>query len=468
MWHIINKLLSKNFLKKLKKHDLKCLLFLILLVVLLNSLKRGFSHDELEAIHSAWKIHKGEKIYVDFFQHHHPLLYYLLIPVLTIIGENTTSLIAMRILIFLILTMIFIITYFLAKSFFNQKVALISLILLSTTLIFVNRAIEIRPDVPQTLWGISSILFYFLYKQKKKTKYLILSSLSLSLSFLFLQKTIFLIFLLSILWVSDLLKKEASFKKAFLYFLIFSVPILLFLSTFFLNGTLQQYYQLNWILNTKKIQSFLPLAYMGETYRQNGLFWAFYVLGLSLFLKRKKDKQLGFLSLGLLISLFFYPSPYRQYFMMAIPLVAVISAYSIYSIFKKNKIMLFVFLPIVVIFPLFLLTKQLKTRTNDKRLEKINYVLSLTEKQDFVYDGDIQFNIFRKDLDFFWYSIKPGRGLRKYQMITDYKYNIYELVEKKKPRVISNYYIENMHDQRIFHNYQQSERYNDLFIRIGQ
>ena len=37
---------------------------------------------------------------------------------------------------------------------------------------------------------------------------------------------------------------------------------------------------------------------------------------------------------------------------------------------------------------------------NKYQLEKIDYVLSITDTNDLVYDGDIQFNLFRKDLDF--------------------------------------------------------------------
>ena len=44
------------------------------------SARRKYDVDEIEAFHTAWKISVGERIYEDFFQHHHPLLYYLLRP----------------------------------------------------------------------------------------------------------------------------------------------------------------------------------------------------------------------------------------------------------------------------------------------------------------------------------------------------------------------------------------------------
>jgi len=74
---------------------------MILLAIFLNSIFRFFYTDEFEAIHTAWKILQGEKIYVDFFQHHHPLLYLLLIPFIYIFGESITAILIIRILFFL-------------------------------------------------------------------------------------------------------------------------------------------------------------------------------------------------------------------------------------------------------------------------------------------------------------------------------------------------------------------------------
>jgi hypothetical protein len=50
--------------------------------------------------------------------------------------------------------------------------------------------------------------------------------------------------------------------------------------------------------------------------------------------------------------------------------------------------------------------------------------------------------------------------------MTDYKYDIYEIIDRVKPKVISNYYIQNMDDPRIKNHYEQSRQYADLFIRI--
>ena len=44
------------------------------------SMFRFFDADEMEHVHSTWHVLHGAVPYVDFFQHHHPLLWYVLAP----------------------------------------------------------------------------------------------------------------------------------------------------------------------------------------------------------------------------------------------------------------------------------------------------------------------------------------------------------------------------------------------------
>ena len=102
---------------------------------------------------------------------------------------------------------------------------------------------------------------------------------------------------------------------------------------------------------------------------------------------------------------------------------------------------------------------------NKHQLKKIDYVLKMTNKNDFVYDGDIQFNVFRKDLDFFWYSVREETGgLATIQKLKPYEYNIYELIEEKRPKIISNYKLDINHPL-ILKYYKETSEYEDLYIR---
>ena len=464
--------IKKNIYGLRKGGKLLWILFTILLMIIFfKEFTRAFENDEFEAIHSAWKILHGEKIYVEFFQHHHPFLYYLLIPILGVIGENTTSIIAMRIVIFLMLVLIFVVTYYLSVKLFNRNTGIISLILLSTTMIFVDKAIEIRPDVPQTLCGLVSLFFLFTYFESKSWNDLTLSSFFLGLSFLFLQKSIFLIFLIGVLLMINIHQQRNSCRDFFFYFTVLFFTVFPYYLYLLYDDSLSAYFLFNWTLNAKFITQLphtkLLLESLGYALRTNLLIWFFYFWGLLAFMRNFKQKQFALLSFGLLVSVLFVRAPYKQYFMMSLPLVASISAFTIQSVFRRNKFKVFLILILSTL--LFLFFSFQKVHMNYNQLNKISYVASITTPKDLVYDGSIDFNLFRKDINFFWFSLNPKWcGLATYKIICNYKYDIYDLIDAFKPQVISNHYIDNLKDSRITNHYVPSQITNDLYIREGR
>ena len=131
-------------------------------LVVLIALQRQFDHDEFEAIKSTWKIFVGESIYVDFFQHHHPFLYYLLTPLFSLLGETKTTIYAARALMLCFTLGSLVMVHELARLLFSRRVAAVSVLFLLSVTMFVGKAIEVRPDVPQTFFGLLSL--WLLYR----------------------------------------------------------------------------------------------------------------------------------------------------------------------------------------------------------------------------------------------------------------------------------------------------------------
>ena len=67
---------------------LKPLALALTTLTLALSLFRFLDADELEHVHSTWHVPRGAWRYVDFFQHHHSLLWYVLAPLLAIAGSQ--------------------------------------------------------------------------------------------------------------------------------------------------------------------------------------------------------------------------------------------------------------------------------------------------------------------------------------------------------------------------------------------
>jgi len=436
-----------------------------LLIVLSWSIHNEFDHDELEVIHTSWKIYQGEHIYIDFFQHHHPLLYYLLVPVIAFNGEQVSTLLITRVILYMLYVCILAVTYLLGRKIFNSTTAAISLILLSTSLMYTKNAIEVRPDVPQTLFCLISIYFLFVFLDKTKRWSLVASGLAAGIALLFLQKAVVFVFLGTTILLTELYRRKTTFRDLLIYLAFCFLPLGLYLLYLQLNQQLGSYFFFNWILNAHFIDREYPWQTLLVSYQENPFLWLFFILGLCFCLKTRSQKQLGWAALGTLVFIIATKKPHQQYFIPLIPLIAILSAHGLQSLFHQNKRIIFVVLFLASFYPSLVFIDGAFKLNNEEQLQKINYVLSVTKPNDHVYDGDILFNVFRKDIDFFWYSLDRQDGLETYQSLRPYDYDIYESIERYQPRVISTYYIQNLADPRIQNFYQRSANYPDLLLR---
>lgn len=437
----------------------------LLCIVLSWSINKPFDRDELEVVHTAWKILNGEEIYVDFFQHHHPLLYYLLVPVLLVFGETTNTLIVIRLIFFCLLLLILLTTYLLTtKVYNNNEVSNISSILLLTAFIFTTNAIELRPDVPQVLFSLISVLYLVFYIESNSFKHLVVSSCSLGIAFLFLQKALFLILTILVFLVYRAAKKQMLYRDVLKYIASICLICTPYYCYLFYSESISAYYIFNWALNIRFEDRSFPFATLISTYRANTFLWASYILGLLFFSHTPNQRMICFISFGLLFWLTLAQKPHQQYFMILIPFVAAIAAQALWTLSRGSSQRIFTMVFLAIIYPSYSIIAGASQLSNTAQLEKINYVTSITSPQDFVYDGDIKFNIFRKDISFFWFSLDKNDALATYQSMTGYDYNIYKLIETIKPKVISSNFIDNLSDRRIANYYQRSTQYDDLYI----
>jgi len=150
--------------------------------------------------------------------------------------------------------------------------------------------------------------------------------------------------------------------------------------------------------------------------------------------------------------LFFINFPSMPNFLYFPPFFSILAGYSLYQLLTWRS-GFFLYFPIIFVFVFLCFNlyspfkpKQLEKWKKEKRERLIEYVVSVTEPEDFVYDGNFDFNIFRKDLDYLWYGVEDT--IPAYVNTADYYYNVYDLIEKKKPKVISDAGID-LSDPRI-------------------
>jgi len=109
--------------------------------------------------------------------------------------------------------------------------------------------------------------------------------------------------------------------------------------------------------------------------------------------------------------------------------------------------------------------------TNQEQVDLMGYVLRNTRVDDYVYDGDNEFNLFRRDIDYFWYSLNPQVNSRSnafltYRLLTGYEYDIVQRVYEKNPVIISDNFLNDFEMDVLIMDYTVSEDFNGIYLKV--
>ncbi len=444
----------------------------ILVTLAFFSISKGFDPDEIEHTHTTWLIWQGKEIYVDFFQHHHPFLNYMLIPVVSTFGASVETIMVNRHIMLVFALAILFVTWLIAKRVFGRgEIAVTSVILTATIGSFFTKAIEIRPDVPQTLAGLLSIYFLLVYYDNKSLKSLVASSVFLAVSLLFLQKSMILVFLVGVMLAYDCLKKRVEVKYAALYGAVFLLCLAPYYIYLVLSGSFGMYFMMNWVLNAHIPQQFGRLTFVLETVRINVLTFVLFAFGVITLVRSRSYTRFLVISLSLpALTFIVFNNVWHQYLLLSMPFVGMTAAYAVSTVFSGSRLFRMILLLGAIYVPMSTMHNHgffnMYTSRITHQLDRIEYVLSVTEEGDKVYDGDVVFNVFRDDIDYFWFCMHQTMCLDTYRKLTGYEYDIYKLIAEKKPKVISSYKIDDMSDSRIADFYMESPEYEGLYLRV--
>jgi hypothetical protein len=428
---------------------------LLCLLVLTYGVHRQFDHDEFEHIHAAWYVAKGYTPYIDFFQNHHPLIWYCLAPLLLLLGYSTQTLVVLRLATFGLTMGIGFATFLIARRATSSTTAgLLSVLILLSVVMFLEKGVEIRPDVPQVLLGLASVYLLLRYLRSGRNRDVILAGLAASFSFLFLQKTVFLLIAYGIALCAGLLKSRTWFRSSLLFAVSFSLPVLLFLGCLRLWGATDEYLLSNWLVHASHLRPFSPLTNIYVSFAtQNALFWILIPISVGyVLLNRKTSDDLrtaAYLGTALLLSVWLLKRPHRQNFLFSIPLLCIPLAYLLEKVaakFRRRGIVLGVLVVLILIQPTMSFAPELlASRERHLQLEKVDYVYANTTASDVVYDGAVRFNLFRRDLHYFWLPVGdkyPAEALKRLGEERHGDYNLCRLLKSKRPRFISDYRLD--------------------------
>ena len=434
---------------------------------LLHSFFRYFDRDEFEAVHTGWKILQGEVIYADFFQHHHAAAYHLLSGLISLTGQEPHALACIRLAFLGMSAGIVWLAWLLTRDLTGSKaVAHSAAILLLGMEMFCSAAVEIRPDVPQVLFGMLGIWATLRGGRDGRESLSCLGGASLALSFIFLQKALVVIVLVLAAQGLAVWQRRMRARHLALHMAALLMTLAPFGLHLWLTEALSAYVFWNWTLNLHFSCPAADWFFLRQSLLLNAPTWALFAIGLWLAVGRKVLLLVlgGGLAVAMLVSVAAYNVHYPQYYLHFFPLMTPLAAFGLHKVAQRREV-LAALLVLACLGSLGKYAFELVGRGNAEQLAKVAYVLSCTEKTDAVYDGNAQFNLFRPDVDYFWFSVRPGcSGLAAYQDVKGYDYDIAERISRLRPRVISTYLLGA--GAAGLNGYRPSALYPDLLWRL--
>lgn len=208
-------------------------------------------YDDLEHLRAAYFVSLGDMPYRDFFEHHHPLLWYLWAPLIKILPHNTLLSLAIGRTISLCLSVaaffyIFRIMKFTTKT---NTSALIFAAVIFWTLDSFSLFSNIKPDVYARLCYFFGLYHLFLYFRALRFKNLQICAVSFTIAFMFIQTIVFQILPLILPIGYILYKHPAQIKNMLKAAVLPLVMIGAAAYYFYINDTLYLYYEKNWLFN---------------------------------------------------------------------------------------------------------------------------------------------------------------------------------------------------------------------------
>lgn len=359
--------------------------------------------DVVEHIQSSWLVSEGKLPYKDFFEHHHPLLWYLFAPVVKLFYQNILIFPLAQVIGVIGYLLIIILIYALDRKFiYGEKPARLSLLILLSIPYIWNDITAFRPDVFMLLSFFGALYFFCSYLESKRPQKLALSYFLLAVAILFLQKILFIglgFFLINLYY---LYSKKIRFFDVVIAGICFIIPLTCFFIYLSVNGILADWYYCNFQFNY-----LLKEYYSGYSSGFSPKLPLATLLSIIVILRyyNKKDNQLVLISLylfSLLSIIIFAPHPhyYILYWIFASVLLGNILYHARYFKYFYILLLIAAYINAYQLMP---------TRREQERLQAYKNNISYLWKQnisadDFMSLTKSTYTVFIPNLTYHWFG----------------------------------------------------------------
>lgn len=400
--------------------------------------------DTLEHMHSSYLVHLGKVPYLDFFQHHNPLLWYVFSPLLGLFDKGLsnnfiTSFVISASVIASFLTFYYL--YLITKKFISTSTAGIIAASIALTPYVVLSITHFRPDNFMYLCFFAGLYYYFSYLKTPKLYFLTLSFLLFWCSFMFLQKIIFTLIILALITFYLLYRKKINLTDVLYALMLPLILSLAFILYLYHHDILSLWYHSNFTFNLLIPELFdaRRIGYVWPEFRFL-LICSFLCL---IFCFKNSNIYLKILFIIFLIEFsqrIFYFSAFAYYYCLLIYTSSILCAVFINNILLKRFYPLIYILSIALFFVMYkpsIYNGNIggkKTRFYQPLHVELLYDITLC---DTILNGDgTIYNIYNQDPHYYWNLLGQTDVIGHKTGIAPIM-DINHVIKTKKPRIIS-------------------------------
>lgn len=426
-------------IKFIKNKSFYANFFLIMLAVievlafLYNTFSWRLNIDEREHLYSSYMIYNGYMPYRDFFQHHHPLLWYVFAPFLIWFKNSHFIWYALRGFGVVVNIGILYFIYKLGKfTGLNKKEAIVGSLLYFLFDAIWSAGKEFRPDNLGVLFFIAGIYYFFCYVEKTDFRKLIVSYILFFLSFMTMQKIVMSFIVMGGI-ILFLPRNNKNIKKELGWLVVPICGILAYVGYMYFEGALKDYFELNWILNLK-------LSIVGRVYSLFIFVGPILISGLCVCFIKSANYYCRALIIMFWaqVAIVIWHAPFMHYFLPVYPFGAILSVYVCKRIFGKKAMIVLSILMVMGIgrFGYWIYKYPPVTLASYVRLTKVE--LSHSSERDEIIPGDIWTGGLRKNaLGYYWFGWSIS--LLDYKLFKRHEFpDLNKIIREKKPKIIAN------------------------------
>lgn len=395
--------------------------------------------DHAEHLRASMLIWEGKIPYRDFFEHHNPLLWYMLSPIVGLFYKNALILYVSKLISLLAYFGLFFVLYKIFYRYMNMsKKAFVLAILIYFSIpnsYFLIQ--ELHPDSFMLLSYSLGFYYFCKYIEDNKQKYLNISFALFTISFLFLQKILVILFYTAIFALYLIMKNKINIKSIIKASILPILIIIGWVVYFYVTDTLEIYTKFNYELN------FIFQKFLGKGRVLGDYSYLLYLPLISLFMLKDFLKNssiyiyiLVFIVILEYITKYIIGAPHYQYFIFSNLISSIIIANYIYNNF--NKIKSISLLLIIIITSLCLFYKTPFNKKFPYYYQTNKYVYSLIEKDDYLISTINYINIYGKDASYYWFAGGNIAPIAYYVYGYKTPFLLNKFIYEKQPKIIYN------------------------------